>query len=72
MMDGLDQVQRASWYRDDLRLSNDATFEIVSTKPLQVQLSDSKGRKSQSVRSLYFYASNGQYTAIFTQDLHLN
>jgi hypothetical protein len=64
MMDGLDQVQKVSWYREDLELSDEATLEVVNTTPLHVELKDSKGRDSRAVRSLYFYAAIGQYTVL--------
>jgi len=67
MMDGLDQVQLASRYRDGLELSDEATFEVFNTNPLHVRLENLKGRKSRSVRSLYFCASAGQDTALLTQ-----
>jgi len=66
MMDGLDQVQRSSWYRDGLGLTDEATIEILNIKPLQIQVEDLKGRNSRSVRSPYFYASVNQYTALPT------
>jgi len=68
-MDGLNQVQQASWYRDGLELSDEATFEVVNTKPLHVKVEDSKGRSSQSIRTLYFYASTGQYAALLARPI---
>jgi len=69
LMDGLNQVQQASWYRDGLELSDEATFEVVNTKPLHVKVEDSKGRSSRSIRTLYFYASTGQYAALLARPI---
>jgi len=69
LMDGLDQLQQASWYRDGLELSDEATFEVVNTKPLHVKVEDWKGRSSRSIRTLYFYASTGQYAALLARPI---
>jgi len=68
-MDGLEQVQKTSWYRDSLELSDEGTLEVMTNKPLCVVLEDLKGQKSQEIRRLYFYASTGQYMTLLAQSI---